>query len=247
MGFGVSKSYNQYCPIATALDLVGERWSLLIVRELLEDGELRYSDLHARLTGCGTNILAARLKQLEAGGVITRRRLPPPAAATVYELTEYGLGLRAVMHQLAHWGARMMPVPTSGDLEPGWLHGALPMAFPPTAPASRVEFRIGDEVASLVDGAVFPEGVEDPDAVVIGGPRRASTTSSSTAISPLSRSSVTRRSSRRCSKRSRRVPPRSPCRRRTRRSATARRSRPGARSYRGCRRRPVPPTGTWSR
>ena len=67
----VSKSYNQYCPIATALDLVGERWSLLIVRELLEDGELRYSDLHARLTGCGTNILAARLKQLEAGGVIT--------------------------------------------------------------------------------------------------------------------------------------------------------------------------------
>ncbi len=168
MGCGVSKSYNQYCPIATALDLVGERWSLLIVRELLEDGELRYSDLHARLTGCGTNILAARLKQLEAGGVITRRRLPPPAAATVYELTEYGLGLRAVMHQLAHWGARMMPVPTSGDLEPGWLHGALPMAFPPTAPASRVEFRIGDEVASLVDGGVLPHGIEDPDAVVIG-------------------------------------------------------------------------------
>ena len=86
----------------------------------------------------------------------------------MYELTEYGLGLRAVMHQLAHWGARMMHVPTSGDLEPGWLHGALPMAFPPTAPASRVEFRIGDEIASLVDGGVLPHGIEDPDAVVIG-------------------------------------------------------------------------------
>ncbi len=78
MGCGVSKSYNQYCPIATALDLVGERWSLLIVRELLEDGELRYSDLHARLTGCGTNILAARLKQLEAGGVIRAGSCPRP-------------------------------------------------------------------------------------------------------------------------------------------------------------------------
>ena len=61
----MAKSYDQYCPIACALDIVGERWSLLIVRELLEEGELRYSDLHARLAGCGTNILAARLKQLE--------------------------------------------------------------------------------------------------------------------------------------------------------------------------------------
>ena len=94
----MSKSYNQYCPIACALDLVGERWSLLIIRELMEDGALRYSDLDARLDGCGTNILAARLKRLEGGGVIRRRQLPPPAASTIYELTEYGEGLRPVLY-----------------------------------------------------------------------------------------------------------------------------------------------------
>ena len=81
------KTYNQYCPIAHALDVVGERWALLIVRELVEHDQLRYSDLHANLSGCGTNILAARLKELERNGVVRRRRLPPPAASTVYELT----------------------------------------------------------------------------------------------------------------------------------------------------------------
>jgi DNA-binding HxlR family transcriptional regulator len=79
----VTRSYDQYCPIAHALDLVGERWSLLVVRELLEEGPLRYSDLHARLGGCGTNILAARLKTLESGGVVRRRRHDPPAASWV--------------------------------------------------------------------------------------------------------------------------------------------------------------------
>jgi DNA-binding HxlR family transcriptional regulator len=161
------KSYHQYCPIAVALDLVGERWSLLIVRELLEHGQLRYSDLHQNLEGCGTNILAARLKELERGGVVQRRRLPPPAASTVYELTEYGLGLRPVMHQLAHWGARAMGPPSAEDLEPGWLAGALQMAFPP-ASSGRFEFRIGNEVASLVDGAVIEGHAVRPDAVVKG-------------------------------------------------------------------------------
>jgi DNA-binding HxlR family transcriptional regulator len=163
------KSYHQYCPIAVALDLVGERWSLLIVRELLEHGQQRYSDLHQSLEGCGTNILAARLKELERGGVVRRRRLPPPAASTVYELTEYGLGLRPVLHQLAHWGARAMGPPCADDLEPGWLAGALQMAFPPAA-AGRFEFRIGDEVASVVDGAVIEGQAVRPDAVVTGDP-----------------------------------------------------------------------------
>ena len=111
----MAKSYDQYCPIAHALDLVGERWSLLVVRELLHEGPLRYSDLHARLEGCGTNILAARLKVLEAGGVIRRRRLDPPAASWVYELTEYGEGLQAVLHVLAHWArARCGRPPSAG-------------------------------------------------------------------------------------------------------------------------------------
>ena len=127
----VAKSYDQYCPIAHALDLVGERWSLLVVRELLHEGPLRYSDLHGRLDGCGTNILAARLKALEQGGVVRRRRLDPPAASWVYELTEYGEGLRDVLHVLAHWGARSLGPPASrGDLEAGWLPGALRIALP---------------------------------------------------------------------------------------------------------------------
>jgi DNA-binding HxlR family transcriptional regulator len=161
------KSYNQYCPVAHALDVVGERWSLLIVRELLEHRQLRYSDLHANLVGCGTNILAARLKELERHGVVTRRRLPPPAASNVYELTEYGLELRPVMHMLAHWGARSLGPPTrDADLEPGWLAGAMQMAFPPHPTAARIEFRVGDQIASFADGEVREGPVESPDAVV---------------------------------------------------------------------------------
>jgi DNA-binding HxlR family transcriptional regulator len=165
----MAKCYDQYCPVAHALDLVGERWSLLIVRELLEDDQLRYSDLHARLPGCGTNILAARLKTLEQGGVVRRRRLDPPAASWVYELTEYGKGLREVLHVLAHWGARSLrPPAVSGDLEPGWLHGALRIALPVASGARRIEFRIGDEVASVLDDAVVEGPLDDPEAVVSG-------------------------------------------------------------------------------
>jgi DNA-binding HxlR family transcriptional regulator len=161
------KTYGQYCPMAHALDLVGERWSLLIVRELLEDGALRYTDLHQRLPGCGTNILAARLKELERGGIVSRRKLPPPAPATVYELTPYGEGLRSVLHQLAHWGARSLGPPTRRDeLEPGWLAGALRIALPPHPGC--IEFRIGDEVAYVHDGASYRGNAEAPDAVVEG-------------------------------------------------------------------------------
>ena len=166
----MSKSYDQYCPIAHALDLVGERWSLLVVRELLHEGPLRYSDLHGRLDGCGTNILAARLKALEQGGVVRRRRLDPPAASWVYELTEYGEGLRDVLHVLAHWGARSLRRPAaSGDLEPGWLPGALRIALP-TSTAGRIEFRIGDELASIAEGQVVEGAIDEPDATVVGEP-----------------------------------------------------------------------------
>ena len=161
------KSYNQYCPVAHALDMVGERWSLLIVRELIENGPLRYSDLHCNLAGCGTNILAARLKELERHGIVHRRKLPPPAASTVYELTEYGEELRPVMHVLAHWGARSLPPPTGDeDLEPGWLASALQIAFPTHPTDSRIEFRVGDEVASFADGQPQSGHISDPDVVV---------------------------------------------------------------------------------
>jgi DNA-binding HxlR family transcriptional regulator len=162
------KSYNQYCPIAHALDVVGERWALLIVRELVEHHQLRYSDLHANLPGCGTNILAARLKDLERHGVIARRKLPPPAASMVYELTAYGHELRPVLHMLAHWGARSLPPPTHDtELEPGWLAGALEMALPQTCLEGTLEFRVDAEVAHFSRGEGENGPAESPDAVII--------------------------------------------------------------------------------
>jgi DNA-binding HxlR family transcriptional regulator len=163
----VGKRYDQYCPIAHALELVGERWSLLIVRELLQ-GPRRYSDLAANLPGLGTNILAARLKDLEAGGVVARRRLEPPAASQVYELTPYGHGLKPVIRELSLWGLQSLHPPTDQDeLARGWLHSALDTVFAPLAPAgATVVFRIGTEVASLVDGQARPGAVERPDVLV---------------------------------------------------------------------------------
>lgn len=98
------RSYDQFCAGARALDAVGDRWTLLIVRELLA-GPRRYTDLHADLPGVSTDVLASRLKDMEQGGLATRRRLPPPAAAAVYELTERGHGLLPVLAALAEWGA----------------------------------------------------------------------------------------------------------------------------------------------
>src|SRR5215218_5734400 len=114
------KRFDQYCPIAHALSLVGERWSLLVVRELLH-GPKRYTDLAHGLPGIGTNILAARLRDLEGAGVIEKRKLPPPTPVTVYELTEYGKGLNEAMYALARWGARTLGPPKEDDeLYPEW-------------------------------------------------------------------------------------------------------------------------------
>lgn len=98
------RSYDQFCATARALDSVGDRWTLLIVRELLA-GPRRYTDLHADLPGVSTDVLASRLRDMEQNGLATRRRLPPPAAASVYELTERGHGLMPVLAALAEWGA----------------------------------------------------------------------------------------------------------------------------------------------
>ena len=121
----MSKRYAQYCPVAHALELVGERWALLVVRELL-GGPKRYTDLAAGLPGIGTNILAGRLRDLEEAGVIQKRRLPPPAAANVYELTPYGEELREPLYALGRWGARSLGPPGPEDaLAPGWLVNAV--------------------------------------------------------------------------------------------------------------------------
>ena len=159
----MGKGYDGYCPVAHALELVGERWSLLVVRELIH-GPLRYTDLAERLTGIGTNILAARLRDLEAGGVVQKRRLPPPAASQVYELTPYGQELRPIIHALAHWGARSLgPPPDDVELYPGWLENALRMAVSLAAPDGSYEFRVGEDIAAIVDGDVRPGPLDDPD------------------------------------------------------------------------------------
>ncbi|MGV9643597.1 winged helix-turn-helix transcriptional regulator [Streptomyces sp. NPDC004822] len=97
------RSYDQYCSAARALDAVGDRWTLLIVRELLA-GPRRYTDLHADLPGVSTDVLASRLKDMERDGLTTRRRLPPPGAAYVYELTDRGRQLLPVLQALGEWG-----------------------------------------------------------------------------------------------------------------------------------------------
>jgi DNA-binding HxlR family transcriptional regulator len=97
------RSYDQYCSAARALDVVGDRWTLLIVRELLA-GPRRYTDLHADLPGVSTDVLASRLKDMERDGLTTRRRLPPPGAAYVYELTPRGRELLPVLQALGNWG-----------------------------------------------------------------------------------------------------------------------------------------------
>lgn len=164
------KRYDQYCPVAHALGLVGERWALLVVLELMS-GPKRYTDLAGNLPGIGTNILADRLRDLEAGGIVTRRKLPPPAASRVYELTEYGRALRPAIRELGLWGARSLGPPTDDDdLFPGWLENALDTVLAPNAPPGRFEFHVGEEVASLVDGEAQPGPVEQPDVVVVGDP-----------------------------------------------------------------------------
>ncbi|CAL9404006.1 hypothetical protein SUDANB105_01513 [Streptomyces sp. enrichment culture] len=97
------RSYDQYCSAARALDVIGDRWTLLIVRELLA-GPRRYTDLHADLPGVSTDVLASRLKDMERDGLTTRRRLPPPGAAFVYELTPRGRELLPVLQAVGAWG-----------------------------------------------------------------------------------------------------------------------------------------------
>src|SRR3954454_14681382 len=164
----MAKRYEQYCPMAHALDLVGDRWALLVVRELMH-GPKRYTDLVEHLPGIGTNILPARLRDLEGHGVVARRTLPPPAASKVYELTDYGRELRPALRELALWGARSLGPPTDkSQLFDGWLANAMDTVLAAPAPRGRFEFRIGTEIASLVDGEVVPGPIEAPDVLVEG-------------------------------------------------------------------------------
>lgn len=152
------RSYDQYCAAARALDVVGDRWTLLVVRELLA-GPRRYTDLHADLPGVSTDVLAARLKDMEQTGLATRRRLPPPAAASVYELTARGRALLPVLDALAGWGAPELGAPRPTDaVRAHWfavpLLGLLAAGAPVDGRSGVVEVRVDEGVFHVRLGAV---------------------------------------------------------------------------------------------
>ena len=125
--------YNQYCAIARSLDVIGERWTLLLIRELLT-GPKRFTDLLGHLPGIGTNLLSNRLKELEAAELISQTRLPAPASSIVYQLTARGASLEPVLMALAQWGRPLLGPPRDKDqLAPGWLMLAMKKSFHPEA------------------------------------------------------------------------------------------------------------------
>ncbi|WP_406080814.1 helix-turn-helix transcriptional regulator [Streptomyces zaomyceticus] len=167
------RSYDQHCAAARALDLVGDRWTLLVVRELLA-GPRRYTDLHADLPGVSTDMLAGRLKDMEGAELVTRRRLPPPASAFVYELTPRGRDLLPVLRTLAAWGAPDLGEPRPTDaVRAHWyaipLLGAIAELGAGVVQVSLDEgefhVRVGDDGAASYGDGVFGAGTtEVPDA-----------------------------------------------------------------------------------
>jgi DNA-binding HxlR family transcriptional regulator len=167
------RSYDQYCALARALDVVGERWTLLLVRELLL-GPKRYKDLLARLPGIGTNLLAERLRHLEELRLVQRRALPPPAGSKIYELTELGERLAPAVIELGRWGAHFLGEPREDDsMQPGWFFVSLQATFRPELAMGldeSYEFRVaGDVFHVVIDGGRLTSGqgaAHDPDTVV---------------------------------------------------------------------------------
>jgi len=172
------RSYQQYCAVAKALDVVGDRWVLLIVRELMTSGPSRYTDLLKGLPGIATNLLADRLREMEKGGVVRAHAAPPPVATTLYELTERGQALRGLLEELGRWGAPLMGVPQPSNVfRSHWLvfpFDAYLIDNAPQEPPITIEVRTGDEpmVIETVGGKVRTRRgtAEHPDAVLTGRP-----------------------------------------------------------------------------
>jgi DNA-binding HxlR family transcriptional regulator/putative sterol carrier protein len=142
------RTYGDGCAIARALDVTGERWALLVVRELLL-GPRRYTDLRGGLPNASPNVLSERLRELERAGVVRRRKLPPPAASRVYELTEWGLELEEVVTSLGHWAARSPTPPGDAPIaSAASIILALRARFDPTAAQglrASYDLRLGED------------------------------------------------------------------------------------------------------
>jgi len=150
------RTYGDPCGIARALDVIGERWGLLVVRELLL-GPKRFTDLRAGLPQVGPDVLAQRLRELEQAGVVQRGKLPPPAGSRIYELTEWGRELEPVVLGLGRWGSARAPFPPGRDeLGPDSLILALKTLFDPARAegltGAAFELRLGEDVFSLSVG-----------------------------------------------------------------------------------------------
>lgn len=175
------RGHGQYCGVATAVELVGERWAILIIRDLLV-GTRRYSDLKRGLPKVPTNILATRLKELQEAGVV--RRVPIAKCGPAYELTDYGRALEPIILALGRWGFASMGEPADGDVVTAdSLTVALRAAFRPTsAPEATYEMRVGEArlLVTVTDGhltvadlgtAWVAEHDAPSEVVIVAGPR----------------------------------------------------------------------------
>jgi DNA-binding HxlR family transcriptional regulator len=172
-----NRTYGQYCGLSRAVEILGERWGLLIVRDLLI-GPKRFTDLQRGLPGIPSNVLTSRLKELEKSGVVRRRVLPRPAGSVVYELTEYGSELEEAVVCFGRWGAKSLGEPRPDEIvTPDSIAMALRSTFRPEAcqgVRANYELRLGDVVvhARVHDGSIEAATGRLPDAdlVIEAGP-----------------------------------------------------------------------------
>ena len=173
------RTYGQFCALAKALDVVGDRWTLLIVRELFTQGPCRYTDIRNGVPGIATNLLAERLRDLEEVGVIRREDAPPPVATTLFHLTDRGRDLDPVLRALGMWGSSMLAsAPDEDVFQTHWLKYPLEIRLAdhePERPPATIQILTGDEplVVEVGSGVVRTRlGTQDEPDAVIEGPHR---------------------------------------------------------------------------
>jgi DNA-binding HxlR family transcriptional regulator len=166
------RTYGEGCGIAHALDLVGERWALLVVRELVL-GPKRFTDLRGGLPNTSPNVLAQRLRELEQTGIVRRRRLPPPVGSSVYELTEWGRELEPIVRALGRWALRSAAFPEDAPVSVDSVALALTSLFDAETAegfSAVLELRLGEDRfwVRIADGEIEVRRgeAEDPDAII---------------------------------------------------------------------------------
>ncbi|MGI5127162.1 winged helix-turn-helix transcriptional regulator [Pseudonocardia sp. CA-107938] len=158
------RKYGEGCAVTHALDLIGERWALVIVRELLL-GPKRFSDLRAGIPGASADMLSTRLRELHEAGVVVQRRLPPPAASQVYELTSWGAELDQVITDLGRWGSRSPTLEHDADTSVDSVMLSLRAMFDPATAAGWAA-----TIALVVDGRPFRVEIADAELRLSAGP-----------------------------------------------------------------------------